>query len=63
MKLVWFADDATAGGTLRCLHNWWSGLRDLGSFYGYYLNALKTWLIVKPAFFSDAQQLFEGTGV
>ena len=26
-------------------------------------HALKTWLIVKPAFFSDAQQLFEGTGV
>ena len=61
VKQVWFADDATAGGTL---HGWWScRLQDLGSYYGYYPNALKTWLIVKHAYFSDAQRLFEGTGV
>ena len=30
---------------------------------GYYPNAAKTWLIVKPAFFPDAQQVFKGTGV
>ena len=60
---VWFADDATAGGTLLGLRDWWSGLQDLGSHYGYYPNAAKTWLIVKPAFFSDAQQVFKGTGV
>ena len=46
VKQVWFADDATAGGTLCGLHDWWYGFQDLGSFY----NALKTWLIVKPAF-------------
>ena len=63
VKQVWFADDATAGGTLRGLRDWWSRLQDLGSFYGYYPNALKTWLIVKPTYFSDAQRLFEGTGV
>ena len=34
VKQVWFADDATPGGTLRGLRSWWSGLRDLGSFYG-----------------------------
>ena len=60
---VWFADDATAGGTLLGLCDWWSGLQDLGSHYGYYPNAAKTWLIVKPAFFPDAQQVFKGTGV
>ena len=37
--------------------------RDLSSLYGYYPNALKTWLIVKPAYLSDAQRLFEGTAV
>ena len=63
VKQVWFADDATAGGTLHGLRDWWSRLQDLGSFYGYYPNALKTWLIVKPIYFSDAQRLFEGTGV
>ena len=37
VKQVWFADDATAGGTL---HGWWScRLQDLGSYYGYYPNA------------------------
>ena len=63
VKQVWFADDATAGGTLHGLRDWWSRLQDLGSFYGYYPNALKTWLIVKPTYISDAQRLFEGTGV
>ena len=33
------------------------------NFYGYYSNAMKILLIVKPAFLSDAQQVFEGTSV
>ena len=45
------------------VHDWWSRLQDFGLLHGYYLNALKTWLIVKPAFLSDAQHLFDGTGV
>ena len=63
VKQVWFDDDATAGGTLHGLHDWWSRLQDLGSLYGYSPNASKTWLIVKRAYFSDTQRLFEGTGV
>ena len=42
LKQVWFADDATAGGTLEGLHNWWTGLQDLGSLYDYYPNASMT---------------------
>ena len=53
VKQVWFADDATAGGTLHGLCGWWSRIQDLGSYYGYYPNVLKTWVIVKPAYFSD----------
>ena len=60
---VWFADDASASGTLQGLSDWWSGLQDRGPMYGYFPNAAKTWLIVKPAFLSDAQKLFDGTGV
>ena len=63
LKQVWFANDVTARGTLEGLHDWWTGLQDLGSLYGYYPNALKTWLIVKPAYLSNAQALFDGTGV
>ena len=63
VKQVWFADDATAGGTLHGLRGFWPRLQDLGSYYGYYPNTLKTWLIVKLAYSLDAQRLFEGTGV
>ena len=45
------------------LREWWSRLQDLGPLYGYYPNAAKTWLIVKPSFLSGAQQIFDGTGV
>lgn len=38
VKQVWFADDTTVGGTLQGFCNWWSGLQDSGSFYGYYPN-------------------------
>ena len=58
---VWFADDASAEGTLLGLREWWSRLQDLGPLYGYYPNAVKTWLIVKPPFLSGAQQIFDGT--
>ena len=47
---VWFVDDAFAGGTLHGLYEWRSRLQDLGPLYGYYPNAAKTWLIVKPPF-------------
>ena len=60
---VWFADAVTAGGTLQGLLTWWTGLKHHGSMYGYFPNAAKTWLIVKPDFLSSARQLFAGTGV
>jgi len=47
---VWFADDATAGGTLSGLHEWWIKIQSLGEAYGYYPNASKTWLVVKSEF-------------
>ena len=60
---VWFADDVTAGGTLQGLYTWWTKLQDLGSMYGYYPNAAKTWLIVKQAYLSSARQQIADTGV
>ena len=44
---TWFADDAMAGGSLNDLRGWWSRLVTLGPAYGYFVNAVKTWLIVK----------------
>ena len=60
---VWFADDATAGGTLQGLLIWWTLLKHHGSMYGYFPNAAKTWLIVKRDFLSSAKQLFAGTPI
>ena len=63
IKQVWFADDATAGGGLTGLKEWWDRIVDLGPEYGYYPNASKTWLIVNEDNFDEAINLFEGTGI
>ena len=63
VKQVWFADDATAGGNLANLKEWWEHIIQLGSNYGYHPNASKTWLIVKEGHLEEARAIFEGTGV
>ena len=60
---VWYADDATAGGSLNHLKAWWDCISAIGPDYGYYPNASKTWLIVKEASLEEATALFQGTGV
>ena len=52
---VWFADDATAGGTLCGLFEWWTKIKSLGAAYGY---SSKIWLIVKPEFLGAANKVF-----
>ena len=42
---VWFADDATAGGELRSLKQWWDELERIGPDFRYFANASKSWLI------------------
>ena len=44
----WYADDSSAGGRLRPLRRWWDDLNAKGSDYGYFLNATKSILLVKP---------------
>ena len=63
VKQVWFADDATAGGNLVNLKEWWEHIIQLGPNYGYHPNASKTWLIVKEGHLEEARAIFEGTGV
>ena len=62
-KQVWFADDATAGGTLPHLRTWWDRISSIGPDYGYHPNASKTWLIVKEGKLKEASTLFQETGV
>ena len=60
---VWYADDATALGSVSCLREWWDALARVGPLYGYYSNAAKTWLVAKESCHADAISAFEGTNV
>ena len=62
-KQIWFADDATAGGRLNDLREWWYSLSELGPGYGYFVNSSKSWLIVKEKDLDEAQHLFQNTGI
>ena len=62
-KQVWFVDDATAGGNLTNLREWWDRLTSTGPDYGYFPNPSKTWLIVKEEYKEKAESAFGGTQV
>ena len=63
IKQVWYADDASAAGTLSSLHSWWNDLCHSGPHFGYHANASKTWLITKEQHISRARELFMGSEV
>ena len=60
---IWYADDAAACGFLAQLKHWWDLLNQIGPSFGYYPNASKTHLIVKPSYLSSAEELFSGSSV
>ena len=63
VRQVWFADDATAGGQLSQINDWWQHLVRIGPNFGYHANGSKSWLIVKEEHIEQATLLFEGTGI
>ena len=63
VKQVWFADDATAAGKLRALLQWWQHLTVIWPSFGYYPNASKTHLVVKPDLMDEAAEIFHSTKV
>ena len=62
-KQVWFADDATGGGKLQQLRWWWDKLNEIGPAFGYFPNAIKTWLVAKDSRLVQANELFKDTNV
>ena len=62
-KQIWYADDAGATGTLEKLKEWWELLNNKGPQLGYFPEASKSWLVVKPSLEEKAKQVFAGTGV
>ena len=62
-KQCWYADDATGAGTLEDLKEWWEELEENGPALGYFPNAKKCWLIVKPEREDKAREIFAGTAI
>ena len=54
----WYADNASAGGTLEHLHQWWDKLVRVGSDFGYFPNGQKSWLVVKEGLLDKASSIF-----
>ena len=47
-KQCWFADNASGAGPLSEIKKWWDTLTAVGPDSGYFPNAKKCWIIVKP---------------
>jgi len=62
-RQLWFADDASAGGRVEFLREWWRKLKELGPAYGYHPNPSKTWLLVKEQCLEKAKDIFNGYGI
>ena len=64
VRHVEYADDLSGAGDLESLSIWWSKLLRHGPSMGYYPNASKSWLVVKPMeHLQKAEQIFKGTNI
>ena len=59
----WFADDDGSASSIASLRDYWNELSKEGPGYGYFPNAKKTVLLVKPEHRDDADRLFSNTGI
>ena len=63
VKSVAYADDYSGAGKVEDLMKWWKKLETIGPQFGYFPNAGKSCLIVKPEKELIAKKLFEGTNL
>ena len=62
-KQVAFADDISGVGKLIFLRVWWDLINKYGPLLGYFHEASKSWLTVKPDHLESAAETFRGTGI
>ena len=60
---AWFACDASTVGSLSSLFQWWQHLSSVGPDFGYFPNAPKPVLIVKPEHLAAAKSIFASTNI
>ena len=64
VKEVWLADDATSGGKLGPLKQWWDIVIEEGAKFGYHVNESKSWIILKDeSKLEQAQRLFSNSAI
>ena len=63
VKHVAYADDDVGTGKIRNLRTWWDAICEVGPEFGYFINASKLWIIVKPHMRAEAEEVFMGTGI
>ena len=63
VKRCWLVDDATGACSLGELKKWLGVLNESGPSLGYFPNAKKCWLIVKPEKKEAARDLFDQTSI
>ena len=62
-KMVAFANDLSAGGSLNNIERWWKALCNSGPKFGQNPEASKCWLIGKAQLVKEAEKLFENTKI
>ena len=62
-KQCWFADEATGSGPLQYVRKWWDELSESSLPLGYFPNAKKCWLIIKPEGEQAATEVFRDTAI
>ena len=63
IKQAVFADDLSGAHKLHTLRKWWDNIETYGPSLGYYPNASKSWLLVKPHLLSEAERVVHGTEI
>ena len=62
-KQVWIADNATGIGDVDALKMWWDKISTFGPSFGYYPNAKKPKVLVKPEFEERVGEIFKKSSV
>ena len=57
-KKLFYVDDGSGGGKLEGLAEWWREPKEDAPILGYFPNPPMSWLITKPQFYNQAQELF-----
>jgi len=59
---LWYADNASAGGTLLELRDWFNQLCSHGPAFGYYPEPTKSFVVVNEQWMSEAAAVFGDFG-